>query len=127
MFILTEKPSVAKDIAAALGGFSFSKENGWYQRSGKDCIIAAHGHLLELCEPEDYNPDLKKWTKETLPIIPVKMNYRKIPDSNKTLEKIWKAFRIFGQEDFVLATDAEREGELIGAIILIQIRRLISQ
>ena len=85
MFILTEKPSVAKDIAAALGGFSFSKENGWYQRSGKDCIIAAHGHLLELCEPEDYNPDLKKWTKETLPIIPVKMNYRKIPDSNKTL------------------------------------------
>lgn len=118
MFILTEKPSVAKDIAAALGGFSFSKENGWYQRSGKDCIIAAHGHLLELCEPEDYNPDLKKWTKETLPIIPVKMNYRKIPDSNKTLEKIRNAFRIFGQEDFVLATDAEREGELIGAIIL---------
>ena len=118
MFILTEKPSVAKDIAAALGGFSFSKENGWYQRSGKDCIIAAHGHLLELCEPEDYNPDLKKWTKETLPIIPVKMNYRKIPDSNKTLEKIRNAFRIFGQEDVVIATDAEREGELIGAIIL---------
>lgn len=121
MIILTEKPSVAADIAHALN-FIKDKKNGWFvSLSGTDCIVSAHGHLLELFKPEDYTGEnKKKWTLESLPIIPEKMKYKKIPVENgiDSLEIIKKAFQKFGQKNFILATDAEREGELIGALIL---------
>lgn len=117
MIILTEKPSVAKDIAAGLGGFIWSKENARYERNS-DCIVSAHGHLLELFMPDDYDANLKAWKMETLPIIPEKFRYKPIADPTGALKKIKLAFAEFGQKDFILATDAEREGELIGAMIL---------
>lgn len=115
MVILTEKPNVAKDIAAGLGGFS--KEDGVYKRGG-DCIVSAHGHLLKLFMPEDYAANLKAWRMETLPIVPEPMRYKPITDPKNALKTIEKAFKDYGTKDFVLATDAEREGELIGAIIM---------
>ena len=119
MLILTEKPSVAQAFADALGGFQKSKENGWLYRGDADCIVAAHGHLLELFMPEDYNPDLKKWTVDTLPIIPQEMKYKPIPDpKTNSLKIIGQALKTFGHDNFILATDAEREGELIGYLIL---------
>ena len=119
MLILTEKPSVAQAFADALGGFQKSKENGWLYRGDADCIVAAHGHLLELFMPEDYNPELKKWTVETLPIIPNQMRYKPIPDpKTNSLKIIGQALKTFGHDNFILATDAEREGELIGYLIL---------
>lgn len=119
MLILTEKPSVAQAFADALGGFQKSKENGWLYRGDTDCIVAAHGHLLELFMPEDYNPELKKWTVDTLPIIPQEMKYKPIPDpKTNSLKIIGQALKTFGHDDFILATDAEREGELIGYLIL---------
>lgn len=119
MLILTEKPSVAQAFADALGGFQKSKENGWLYRGDADCIVAAHGHLLELFMPEDYNSELKKWTLDTLPIIPNQMKYKPIPDPKKnSLKIIGQALKTFGHDNFILATDAEREGELIGYLIL---------
>lgn len=119
MLILTEKPSVAQAFADALGGFQKSKENGWFFRGDADCIVAAHGHLLELFMPEDYNPNLKKWTIDTLPIIPNQMKYKPIPDpKTNSLKIIGQALKTFGHDNFILATDAEREGELIGYLIL---------
>lgn len=119
MLILTEKPSVAQAFADALGGFQKSKENGWLYRGDADCIVAAHGHLLELFMPEDYNPNLKKWTLDTLPIIPNQMRYKPIPDpKTNSLKIIGQALKTFGHDNFILATDAEREGELIGYLIL---------
>ena len=126
MLILTEKPSVAQAFADALGGFQKSKENGWLYRGDADCIVAAHGHLLELFMPEDYNPNLKKWTLDTLPIIPNQMRYKPIPDpKTNSLKVIGQALKTFGHDNFILATDAEREGELIA--ILDSIRRVISR
>lgn len=119
MLILTEKPSVAQAFADALGGFQKSKENGWLYRGDADCIVAAHGHLLELFMPEDYNSELKKWTLDTLPIIPNQMKYKPIPDpKTNSLKIIGQALKTFGHDNFILATDAEREGELIGYLIL---------
>lgn len=119
MLILTEKPSVAQAFADALGGFQKSKENGWLYRGDADCIVAAHGHLLELFMPEDYNSELKKWTLDTLPIIPNQMRYKPIPDPKmNSLKIIGQALKTFGHDNFILATDAEREGELIGYLIL---------
>ena len=81
--------------------------------------MAAHGHLLELFMPEDYNPNLKKWTLDTLPIIPNQMRYKPIPDpKTNSLKVIGQALKTFGHDNFILATDAEREGELIGYLIL---------
>lgn len=115
MFILTEKPSVAKDIATALGGF---KNCGGFYRRQNDCIVYAHGHLLELLLPEQYDSDYKVWKKETLPIIPDKMEYQPKADGRDQLKIIRECFKTFGQDDFILATDPEREGELIGHLIL---------
>ncbi len=75
MFILTEKPSVAKDIAAGLGGFTcdrttFDKSGYWFNDSG-DCIVPAAGHLLTLMMPEDYDAKYKsRWELSQLPIAP---------------------------------------------------------
>ena len=116
VFILTEKPSVAKDIAAALGGFAYDKA-GFYRRGG-DCIVPASGHVLELFLPEDYDEKYEKWSLENLPIVPQKMRYKPIEKTKAVLQKIKACFKNFDSTDFVLATDADREGELIGALIL---------
>lgn len=115
MFILTEKPSVAKDIATALG--NFSKKDGYYER-GNDVIVHALGHLFQLCGPEDYDESLKKWQLETLPIIPSKMKYIPIPATKKVFKNIQYCFANYPTDNFILATDAGREGELIGALVL---------
>jgi DNA topoisomerase III len=116
MLILTEKSSVAKDIAAALGGYAFQKD-GFYL-NGNNCIVFAAGHLLELFAPDDYDPKYKNWNKEDLPIIPKRMNYKPIPSGKERLSCIKKCFNAYAQNGFILATDPEREGELIGALIL---------
>lgn len=115
MIILTEKPNVAAAIAEALGGYK--KQDGFYSK-GKDCIVSAQGHLLTLNEPEDYDAKYSKWRLEDLPICPDKLFYKPIPRNFKVLKKIKKCFNEFDSSEFILATDAEREGEVIGAEIL---------
>ena len=122
MLILTEKPSVAQDIAKTLGFTKNPALGCFVSADGKSGIVAAHGHLLELYKPEDYAGGKKTaWSLTELPLIPTQMKYKKIPPEQKkpdSLEIIKRAFQKFGQENFILATDAEREGELIGALIL---------
>lgn len=115
MIILTEKPSVAEAIASAIGGYQ--KQKGFFSK-GKDCIVSAQGHLLTLNEPEDYDIKFKKWTLEDLPICPEKLYYKPIEKNLYVLNKIKKCFQEFDDSEFILATDAEREGEVIGAEIL---------
>lgn len=117
MFILTEKASVAQAMVDALGGFAREK-GGWYANSTGDCIVAAQGHLLELYEPEDYDPSLKTWSLDSLPIIPSQFRYKPIAANAAILKRIRHCFDTYDSTDFILATDAEREGELIGALIL---------
>ena len=65
--ILAEKPSVAREIAEFVGARSRRDsylEGGGYQ------VTWAFGHLVELKEPEDYDPALKRWSLETLPFVP---------------------------------------------------------
>ena len=120
MFVLTEKPSVANDIAAALDDFqkAYSPFGSFWKNSHDDIIVSAAGHLLELFQPEDYNPSWKNWNLEDLPIIPENFKYQPIKESFDVLKKIKYCFDHFDSTDFVLATDAEREGEHIGALIL---------
>ena len=114
MLILTEKPSAAKAFADALG--VPRKDSFW--ENGDYCIVNALGHLLEDYLPEDYDPALKKWSLEGLPVIPDAVKRKPVEKTKSQLEVIKKCFNSRKNDPLLLATDAEREGELIGAEIL---------
>jgi Topoisomerase IA len=80
--VIAEKPSVAADIAKALGGFT---RKGDYYENDKYIISSAVGHLLEICEPEEYRVKKGKWSFEHLPIIPEYFDLQPIKDSEDGL------------------------------------------
>jgi DNA topoisomerase-3 len=114
MLILTEKPSVAAAFAAALD--APRKGPAWENQDY--CVVSALGHLLENYAPEDYDPALKKWSLQTLPVIPDAVLFKPVEKTAARLADVKACFDRRGNEPFLLATDAEREGELIGAEIL---------
>ena len=70
--ILAEKPSVAKNIADATGAV---RRNGYYE--GESYLITwAFGHLLQLYDARDYNPEMKTWRMEKFPFIPEEFHYK---------------------------------------------------
>lgn len=109
--IITEKPSVAKDIAAVLG--NFERKDG-YMENGKYIISWAFGHLVELADPFVYDSSLKKWDLATLPIIPENFKLVEIAGSSanqlKTLKKLLNSVEV---SQVVNGCDAGREGESI--------------
>ena len=65
--VITEKPSVARDIVGALGGFT--DHDGFFENDAF-VVTFAVGHLFELLAPEDVDEKYKAWTLEVLPILP---------------------------------------------------------
>lgn len=108
--IITEKPSVARDIAKALGTFTDHKE---YLENDEYRITWAVGHLVGLCEPEDYDERYRKWDLELLPIIPEVFRLKPLEKTEKRLEVIKDLAEREDTEALVNACDAGREGELI--------------
>ncbi len=108
--VITEKPSVARDIAGVLG--SFTDHEGWAEND--DFIVTfAVGHLLELLEPDEIDPIYKRWTLDNLPILPQEFSLK--PKSGQT-DRIRTIRKLAAREDvtdLVNACDAGREGELI--------------
>ncbi len=108
--IITEKPSVARDIAAALGGF---REDEGYWESDRQILTFAVGHLFELLEPDELDPAYKRWTLDTLPILPEEF---KLKPKSGHAERIRTIKKLLARDDvtgLVNACDAGREGELI--------------
>ena len=102
--VITEKASQAKDVRSAVG-------------SRYGAVLAAEGHLLDLCEPEDVNPAWKRWSTALLKpdgLYGTKpatggnkaAKLKAIRAALKTADRVW------------LATDCDREGQLIGQEIL---------
>lgn len=112
--ILTEKPSVARDFAKALG--VTPKGSGFFENDSY-VITWAIGHLLTLKAPEDYDKSLKRWKEDTLPIIPDKMKYKSISKTYPQLKIIRSILKRNDLSDLIVATDAGREGELIARSI----------
>ncbi len=108
--IITEKPSVAHDIAAALGGF---REGDGYLESDSHLLTFAVGHLYELLAPEDLDPRYKRWTLDTLPILPEEFRYRVKEGHSDRIRTIKKLLQRPDVDAVVNACDAGREGELI--------------
>src|SRR5436305_3655251 len=108
--IIAEKPSVASDIAKALGGLSKHDE---YYESDKYVLSSAVGHLLELIVPEEFEVKRGKWTFANLPVIPPHFGLRPIEKTESRL-KVWtKLLKRKDVDSLVNACDAGREGELI--------------
>src|SRR5689334_1960407 len=76
--IITEKPSVAKDIVQALGGFEEKGKGDYFESESMVCTYAV-GHILTLLEPEDINPIYKRWRLADLPIIPEDFKTKPVP------------------------------------------------
>ena len=69
--IIAEKPSVAFDIAKAIGGFKkVTDGKDYYQESANYVLSSAVGHLVELCLPDELDKKKGKWSFANLPIIP---------------------------------------------------------
>ena len=113
--ILTEKPSVARDIAKCLN--IYNKRDGYFEGNGYQ-ITWAFGHLVELKEPDEYHPEWKRWSLEALPIIPEQFGLKARGDESaqKQLNTIRRLFK--SADEIICATDAGREGELIFRYIL---------
>lgn len=105
---IAEKPSLGRAIAEGLGGGS--KRNG-YISCGGDVVTWCFGHLLELVNPDGYNPDYAKWKKEHLPIIPQKWLHTPRKDAQEQLKIIGQ---LLSKASLVInAGDPDREGQLL--------------
>ncbi len=108
--IIAEKPSVATDIARAVGGFSKQQD---YFESDDYVLSSAVGHLLELHEPEEYEVKRGKWSFAHLPVIPPEFALRPIERSEARLKLLTKLLKRKDVGALINACDAGREGELI--------------
>jgi DNA topoisomerase-3 len=108
--IIAEKPSVAADIARALGGFT---RKGDYFESDGYVLSSAVGHLLELVLPEEYDVKKGKWSFARLPVIPPHFDLAPIDRSKERLNLLLRLIKRKDIGSLVNACDAGREGELI--------------
>ena len=114
--IIAEKPSVARDIVHAMGGFKPLGDlpkgvSAW--ESDEFLCTHALGHLLELYAPEDYNPKHKQWIHADLPIIPASFRIKPRQQTAQILRVIKQLIARPDVTEVINACDAAREGELI--------------
>jgi len=108
--VIAEKPSVARDIAAALG---IKKKTGDHFESDEYLIASAVGHLVELYMPEDIDKSLKSWKIDSLPIIPETFKVKPIEKTKDVFSGLKKLMLRKDVDALLNACDAGREGELI--------------
>ena len=113
--VITEKPSVARDIVAALGGF---REDDGFWESDEHVVTFSVGHIVELLAPEDIDAQYKRWTLDTLPILPEEFKLKQKSGASERLRAIKKLIARPDVVALINACDAGREGELIFREIL---------
>lgn len=105
---IAEKPSVARAIAAELGR---GASRDGYIECGSDIVTWCFGHILEMAMPEDYDPSLKAWRTEDLPILP---SVWKLLPKASAKQQLALIGRILKEADQVVnAGDPDREGQLL--------------
>ncbi|WP_346867746.1 MULTISPECIES: DNA topoisomerase III [unclassified Clostridium] len=110
ILVLAEKPSVGRDLAKVL---KCNQSKGAYIEGSKYVVTWALGHLVGLQDPEDYDAKYKKWSMETLPMIPKHMKLTVLKKTQKQFYEIKKQMLRNDIDEIVIATDAGREGELV--------------
>ena len=108
--IIAEKPSVAQTIAAALGA---KKKQDGYIEGDKYLISWCVGHLVQLADAAAYGEQYKKWSYDSLPILPQEWQYTVSADKGKQFATLKNLMHRTDISEVVNACDAGREGELI--------------
>lgn len=114
ILIIAEKPSVANELAKAVG--ASKKESGFISGNGY-YVTWCVGHLIETAMPEDYNPELNKWTIDPLPIIPESWKYKVSERTRLQYKTVKELIQRADVDELICATDAGREGELIFKLV----------
>jgi DNA topoisomerase-3 len=112
--VIAEKPSVGRDLTRVLPG-AFAKHEG-YLESDSHIVTWAVGHLVQLAEPDEYDPKYKKWRMADLPIVPGE--FKLVVRDERSRKQMTVISRLLKRDDVdvvVNACDAGREGELIFA------------
>jgi DNA topoisomerase III len=114
--VIAEKPSVGQDLARVLPG-PFKKQEGLLE--GPEHVITwAVGHLVQLAEPDEYDPKYKRWRMDDLPIVPER--FKLVVRDERSRKQMTVVSRQLAREDIdevINACDAGREGELIFAYL----------
>ena len=110
ILVIAEKPSVAQIIAAALG--AKKKQDGYTEGNGY-LISWCVGHLVQLADAAAYGEQYKKWSYDSLPILPQEWQYAVSADKGKQFATLKKLMHRADISEVVNACDAGREGELI--------------
>src|ERR1039457_1352525 len=114
--VIAEKPSVGRDLARVLPG-PFAKHEG-YLEGPEHIISSAVGHLVQLAEPDEYDPKFKRWRMADLPIVPDRFKLVVRDErSKKQMSVVTKQLHRDDVTDVINACDAGREGELIFAYL----------
>src|SRR5918999_1441262 len=112
--VIAEKPSVGRDLVRTLPG-AFTKHDG-YLEADQHVVTWAVGHLVQLAEPDEYDPKYKKWKMADLPIVPDRFKLVVRDErSRKQMAVITRQLKRADVDGVVNACDAGREGELIFA------------
>lgn len=112
--VIAEKPSVARNIADVIG--AAESRNGYMEGNGY-LVSWCVGHLVELAQPESYGEQWKKWTYESLPILPEKWKYEVKEDTKAQYDILYSLLHDDRVSSVICATDAGREGELIFRLV----------
>lgn len=110
---LCEKPDQAEKLAAVIG--QAAKKLGYYE-TADGRVTWAVGHLLRQAQPDDYDPALRAWTFEPLPIVPAK--WKMLPDDDRKAQIAVIGDLLRDTAECVIATDAGPEGESIARELL---------
>ena len=108
--IIAEKPSVASDIAKALGGF---KKEADHFENEQYLVSSAVGHLLQITPPEGVEVTRGKWSFANLPVIPPSFDLKPIEKNEARLKVLVRLIKGKEVDRLINACDAGREGELI--------------
>lgn len=119
--ILAEKPNQAKDYSLAFR--KAVRKDGYFEIQDSNYfndvayLTWGIGHLVELVQPEKYNPDWKVWSLQHLPIMPESYKYAVSPSKRKQFNVVKQLLKEKATEIWV-ATDPDREGENIARSII---------
>ena len=112
--VIAEKPSVAQSIAKVLG--ADERKDGYMEGNGS-IVSWCVGHLVELAQPDAYSDAWKKWTYDSLPMIPEHWQHEVKKDTVAQFRVLKELMHDPRVDSVVCATDAGREGELIFRLV----------